>query len=142
MNNQRIQIGSILYWCCTLSVLVATTGAAAEEQLTADEIRALLPSNTLSGRNEKKREVNVYHAADGTMEGMRKGKGIHYDSGTWTITDEGQYCRQWERWRAKTRDCFLVYRIDSDSYRLKSVSDVYTGRARVLQGDPKGLKAN
>ena len=142
MNNKRVHFGNIFYLCCSLSILGFAPGAVAKEQLTADEIRALLPSNTLSGRTQKQRQVIVYHNPDGTMEGMSRGQGIHYDSGTWRVTDEGQYCRKWQRWRAKDEDCFLVYRIDDDSYQLKAIGDVYNGRARILPGDPNGLKRN
>ena len=123
-------------------MLIPAAGLAEKEIMTATEIKELLPSNTLSGRNEKQKEIHVYHDPSGAMEGMRRGKGMHYDSGTWTITDEGQYCRQWNRWREKALGCFHVYRLGDNRFRLESVTDQYESRVKVEEGDPKGLKVN
>jgi hypothetical protein len=73
---------------------------------------------------------------------VKKRKGIHFDSGNWTITDEGQYCRQWNRWREKALGCFHIYRLGDNKFRLKSVTDLYDSRVKVREGDPEGLKVN
>jgi hypothetical protein len=142
MNNQRKFVSTIFCFCFTLAMLIPAAGLAAQEKMTATEIRELLPSNTLSGRNEKQIEVHVYHDPTGTMEGVKKRKGIHFDSGNWTITDEGQYCRQWNRWREKALGCFHIYRLGDNKFRLKSVTDLYDSRVKVREGDPEGLKVN
>ena len=123
-------------------MLIPAAGLAEQEKMTATEEKELLPSNTLSGRNEKQVEVHVYHDPNGAMEGKRKRKGIHFDSGNWTITDEGQYCRQWTRWREKALGCFHVYRLGDNRFRLESVTDQYESRVKVEEGDPRGLKVN
>ena len=123
-------------------MLIPAAGLAEQEIMTAIEIKELLPSNTLSGKNEKQSEIHVYHDPTGAMEGKRRKKGIHFDSGTWTITDEGQYCRQWERWREKALGCFYVYRLGDNRFRLESVTDLYESRVKVEEGDPQGLKVN
>ena len=123
-------------------MLIPAAGLAEQEIMTVTEIKELLPSNTLSGRNEKQSEIHVYHDPTGAMEGMRRKKGMHFDSGTWTVTDEGQYCRQWNRWREKALGCFHVYRLGDNRFRLKSVTDLYESRVKVEEGDPKGLKVN
>jgi hypothetical protein len=140
MNNQREVVSTIFYFCFTLAMLIPAAGSAAQEKITAAEIRELIPSNTLSGRNEKRVMVHVYHDPTGTMEGMRRGQGMYFDSGNWTITDEDQYCRRWNRWRGKALVCFHVYRLDNNKYRLKSVTGQYDLRFKVREGNPEGLK--
>ena len=142
MNNQREVVSTIFYFCFTLAMLIPAAGSAAQEKMNAAEIRELIPSNTLSGRNEKRVMVHVYHDPTGTMEGMRRGQGMYFDSGNWTITDEDQYCRQWNQWRAKTLGCFHIYRLGNNKYRLKSVTGQYDSRFKVREGNPEDLKVN
>jgi len=142
MNNQREIVSTIFYFCFTLAMLIPAAGSAAQEKMTAAEIRELIPSNTLSGRYENRFMVHVYHDPTGTMEGMRRGQGMHFDSGNWTITDEDQYCRQWNRWRGKALVCFHIYRLDNNKYRLKSATGQYGSRFKVREGNPEGLKVN
>ena len=91
MNNQREFVSTGFYFCFALAMLMLATGSAAEEKMTAAEMRELIPSNTLSGRNDKQVIVHVYHDPSGKMEGLTRRQGMHYDSGNWTITDEDQY---------------------------------------------------
>jgi hypothetical protein len=142
MNNQREFVSTIFYFCLALATLIPAAGSAAEEKMSAAEIRELLPSNTLSGINEKRIRVQVYHDPSGTMEGMKRRQGVHFYSGNWTITDEGQYCQQWNGWRAKASGCFHIYRLGENKFRLKSVTDMYESRFTVREGDPEGLKVN
>jgi len=139
MNNQREFVSTIFYFCLALAALIPAAGSAAEEKMTATEIRELLPSNTLSGRNEKRIKAQVYHDPSGTMEGMTRRQGVNFYSGNWTITDEGQYCQQW---RAQTSGCFHIYRLGDNKFRLKSVTGMYESRFTVREGDPEGLKVN
>jgi len=140
MNNQCEFVSTIFYFCFTLAMLIPASGSAAQEKMSAAEIRELLPSNTLSGRNEKRIIVHVYHDPIGTMAGMTRRQGMHFDSGNWTITDEDQYCQQWNRWRAKALGCFHIYRLGNNKYRLKSVTGQYDSRFKVREGNPEGLK--
>ena len=121
-------------------MLIFAAGSAAQEKMTVAEIRELIPSNTLSGINEKRIMVHVYHDPTGTMEGMTRRQGTQLDSGNWTITNEDQYCRRWNRWRGKALVCFHVYRLDNNNYRLKSVTGQYDLRFKVREGNPEGLK--
>jgi hypothetical protein len=140
MNNQRKFVSTIFYFCFTLAMLIFAAGSAAQEKMTVAEIRELIPSNTLSGINERRIMVHVYHDPTGTMEGMTRRQGMHFDSGNWTITDEDQYCRRWNRWRGKALVCFHVYRLDNNKYRFKSVTGQYDLRFKVREGNPEGLK--
>ena len=140
MNNQRKFVSTTFYFCFTLAMLIFAGGSAAQEKMTASEIRELIPSNTLSGNNERQIMVHAYHDPTGKMEGMTRKQGMHFDSGKWTITDDDQYCRQWNRWRGKALVCFHVYRLDNNKYRLISVTGQYDLRFKVREGNPEGLK--
>ena len=142
MNNQRKFVSTTFYFCFTLAMLIFAGESAAQEKMAASEIRELIPSNTLSGNNERRIRVHVYHDPTGKMEGMTRHQGMHFDSGNWTITDDDQYCRQWNRWRGKALVCFHVYRLDNNKYRLISVTGQYDLRFKVREGNPEGLKVS
>jgi hypothetical protein len=140
MNNQRKFVSATFYFCFTLTMLTFAGGSAAQEKMTTSEIRELIPSNTLSGKNEKQILVHAYHDPTGKMEGMTRKQGMHFDSGSWTITDDDQYCRQWDRWRGKALVCFHVFRLDNEEYRLISVTGQYDLRFKVREGNPEGIE--
>ena len=140
MSNQRKFVSTIFYFCVTSAMLTFAGGSAAQEKMTASELRELIPSNTLSGHNERQNMVYAYHDPTGKLEGMTRKKGMHFDSGNWTITDDDQYCRQWSRWRAKALVCFHVYRLDNSKYRLISLTNQYDLRFTVKEGNSEGLK--
>ena len=140
MNNQRKFVSTTLYFCFTLAMLIFAGGSAAQEKMNASEIRELISSNTLSGNNEKQIMVHAYHDPIGKMEGMTRRQGVHFDSGNWKITDDDQYCRQWNRWRGKALVCFHVYRLDNNEYRLISVTGQYDLKFKVREGNPERLE--
>ena len=123
-------------------MLIPVAGSAAEKNMSAAEIGKLLSSNTLSGWDGEQHEIHVYYGSSGVTEGKRIRKGVNFDSGNWTITDEGQYCQQWNRWLGKKLVCFHMYRLGDNKYRLKSDTGQYNLRGRLRQGDPEGLKMN
>jgi hypothetical protein len=123
-------------------MLLPVAGSTAEKNMSGAAIGELLPSNTLSGWDEKQRPIHVYHGSSGVLEGKRTGKGVYFDSGNWTITDEGQYCQQWSRWLGKKLVCFYMYRLGDNKYRLKSGTGQYNLRVRLREGDPENLKMN
>lgn len=142
MNYQRESVRTFFYFCFTLAMLIPAAGSAAEDKMTAAEIRELLPSGTLSGRDKRQHQAHVYHDSTGVMEGKRAGRGVHFDFGKWTITNEGQYCQQWNRWLGRALVCFHIYRLGNNKYRIKSVTDQYDLRFKFREGDPERLKAN
>lgn len=140
MNQQRKFASTIFYCSIYIALMMFSAESAAEEKITSAEMREFIPSNTLSGRNDKQIMVHVYHDPGGKMEGVAKRQGTHYDSGNWTITDDDQYCRQWERWRLKKLDCFHIYRLGDNHYRLESLPNRFDTRVKVREGNPQGLK--
>lgn len=140
MNYQREYLQVI--FCFTLALLLPVAGSAAVTNMTAAEIVDLLSSNTLSGWDEEQRPIHLYYGSNGVTKGKRIRKGVHFDSGNWTTTDEGQYCQQWNRWLRKELVCFYIWPLGDNKYRLKSVSGKYSLRFRLRHGDPESLRAN
>ena len=123
-----------------LTVTMPISEALARDAMTAEDMRTVVTGNTLSGKSEKGYEVHVYHDTDGTMEGNSRKK--YYDSGTWKISDEGLYCRKWKKWRKAKLDCFQMYQIGSNIYRLKAIDQDYESLLKMREGDPEKLKQN
>jgi len=140
MNYQRKYLKAIFCFCFTLVMLIPVAGPAAEKNMSAAQIEKLLSSNTLSGWDSDQYQIHVYYDSSGVTEGKRIRKGVLFDSGNWTITNEGQYCQQWNRWLGKKLVCFHIYRLGDNKYRLKSDSGQYSLRVRLRQGDPEKLK--
>jgi len=101
--------------------------------MTAVEMRAVIPGNTSSGISEKGNKYHVYHDPNGTLKG--KLDGGRYDSGTWVITDVGEHCHKWKKWRKGRQECFLMYSIEGNKYRTKSGSILV-----IQEGDQRSKK--
>lgn len=111
--------------------------------VSAEAFKDIVQGNTASGENQNGVEFDVFFAADGTMTGRTTNKynTEFNDSGTWEITDEGQFCETWKQWRNNSRNCFLIYVINDDQYVMKAIGrppykDVLTMR----EGDPEKLE--
>ena len=100
-----------------LVILTPVTAAWANDVVTAVEMQELLPGNTMSGKNRKTLNIHVYHDPNGTIKGsIRNGK--FFDTGTWEVTEDNEYCRIWSEWRNHTRHCFYIYRLETNKYLL------------------------
>lgn len=88
--------------------------------MTAVQMRAVISGNTSSGQTDKGTNFHVFHDSNGTLKG--KAQGGNYDSGTWLITDVGEYCHRWKKWRKGRQECFLMYSIEGNKYRMKGGS--------------------
>jgi hypothetical protein len=88
--------------------------------MTAVKMRAVISGNTSSGISEKGNKFHVYHDSNGTLKG--KLHGGRYDSGTWVITDVGEHCHKWKKWRKGKQECFLMYSIGGNKYSTKAGS--------------------
>ena len=118
-------------------LLAAATSALADEPMGAGEIRDMITGNTLIGKTEKGYAFHVYHNPNGKMSGQARL--TYYDVGTWEVTDDGKYCRQWKKWRRGWRDCFLLSSLGEDQFRLKAINIHYDSTFRIVKGDPEGL---
>ena len=105
-------------------------------------MKSFLSDNTQTGVTNDGVNFTVYFAEDGTMRGTsRWDGGADTDIGGWTA-DDGQYCRQWKKWRNGGEGCYLVY-ATGDSFELVPVSGnaqpVTMAKAGVRPGNVAGL---
>ncbi len=104
----------------------------------SQQLLTLLSNATSSGKSERGTEFDVYSRQDGRMV-ARTARG-NVDEGTWEITKEGKYCRQWHKWRNAERDCYFVYRLNNGEYRFKAIEKPYESVVRIARGDPEQLQ--
>ena len=64
----------------------------------------------------------------------------YYDVGTWEVTDDGQFCRQWTNWGEGAYDCYEMFRVGEDQIRLKAINYHYDSISKIREGDPENLK--
>ena len=116
-----------------------TTEETLKEQglkpLDASQVKELLSGNTAKGRNEAGRAFTVFHRADGTRVGTSGGSS---DTGTWEVTEEGNACGQWTKWRDGKRLCTKYYMVD-DEVKYYNTDGSYRGSFKILPGNPSGL---
>ncbi len=98
--------------------------------------RSLIAGNTATDVSEEGKTLHIYYAPNGVM----KGKGNLLDSGAWEITDDGIFCRRWEKWRNGGKDCFsmdLWY--GGDEFYFEAIDKPYKLIFTLRQGDPEQL---
>ena len=130
-------------WIFAVAVLLftAATSAQAEERMGAVVMRDLTAGNTWSGKTENGAVFNIYFSPDGRMSAQSNWDSeTHYDLGTWEVTDDGKFCRQFDRWRGGAYDCFRMYRLGPNRFRLKAIDEPYDSIYRFRTGDPEGLR--
>jgi hypothetical protein len=117
----------------TKSILPVT--ARSSSIVTADKMRELISENTMSGHSENGTNFHVFHGSNGSMKG--KAQGGYSDSGTWEVTARGEYCREWKNWRDGDRDCFIMYSLNDDKYRLAAIGKSYESLFIIQKGDQR-----
>ena len=107
----------------------------------AMQLRTSFAGNTFSGTTRDGLKFHVYHSSDGSMFGRSTTKfnKEDQDSGVWGINQDSQYCRKWNKWRAGSRDCFQVYSLENNKFRMKAIGKSYQSIFTIHQGDPEGL---
>ena len=123
-----------------LSLLGPVTATIAQDSMSAADMQVLLSGNTMSGKNEKGQDFHTYFYAKGTMTGL--GLGTYRDGGTWEITSDDKYCRQWSRWDKGTRECFRMFSLGNNFYRIKGTKSSFESLFIIQEGDPKNLMGN
>lgn len=109
----------------------------------AIELRNYIAGNTSSGKTKKGDTFHVYRSPDGTMFGRIRGTNKlnkeTQDSGTWEVTRDNQYCQKWNNWSDGKWDCYQVYALEGNKYRMKAIGKSYGDIFTISEGDPEGL---
>ena len=115
--------------------LPAGKAAPQREPLTADVLRGLFPGNTATGGTALSDQWHVYHEPDGRMR--LRNPGGHKDEGTWEITDDGQWCRQWKSGGKKA--CFIYFQNGDELEYWYSDRSRMRGKFKIRPGNPENL---
>ena len=106
----------------------------------SQQLLELIADSTYAGRSENGMLFVVYSRQDGRMIGRTENGDV--DEGTWEVTTDKEYCRQWNSWRNATRACFLVYKVDDQTLRFKGIGQAFESVGRIVPGDPEHLERN
>jgi len=101
----------------TLSACATATEEMQEagmEPLGAGDIRTEMIDTTQYGVSREGNNYAVYRAPDGEMRGKAWGSwGESFDTGTWSVNDDGLYCAKWSEWRNAREGCWNIYETDA-----------------------------
>ena len=117
----------VLQTTLVVVLAVAASGAAHARGLDATETRDLLVGNTIYDT-----DWSQYLRKDGTTASKW---GTDFDTGTYTIEDDGQYCRQWTKWGEGELKCGEI-RKSFNGY--KYVGDDGSWPFKVREGNTDG----
>ena len=114
---------------------------AANERVSADELKALITGNTVEAESKKGVRSKTYFAPDGTVRSERDGEKY---KGRWWVDTEGRRCRQWDG--ENEQNCRIVVKGKKGTYKvMKGRRNVMKGLKhtgtwkKILDGNPHGL---
>jgi hypothetical protein len=116
---------------------------AGVEPLAANEIRTELSDTTQYGVSDEGNNYAVYRAPDGEMRGKAWGSwGQAFDTGTWSVNEDGVYCAKWTEWENAREGCWNIYETDA-GFTFAAVSgraqDVKLEDDQLDEGNAEGL---
>ena len=109
---------------------ISAVAVAESKNLSADEVKKAFIGNTLDTGG-----VVVFFDANGVIKGK---KGKHSDTGRYSIKDDGQYCRQWKKWKGGTESCVMIKR-EGDKFSTVLSDGTVRSTSKMLKGNPEGL---
>ena len=115
--------------------LAGAPGARAAQPLTGDQIRELLPGNTLNG-NFFANQLTIAFYPDGKLVGTL---GLHgSDVGSWSIKEQ-LYCHSWTRYFGAEERCY-EWVPQADGYLVRNADAFRTHdfQGRITRGFPPG----
>lgn len=122
---------AVFMFIFSLALGVTAVAAGEVKTLTASEIKKTFAGNTMDHT-----KVYVFWAPDGTIRGKAK-QSDATDTGKYTISDDGIYCRAWDNWRGGSEQCGHIAK-SGDEYARIVDGDVQS-TFKILKGNPKGL---
>jgi tetratricopeptide (TPR) repeat protein len=103
--------------------------------LTAAVLRSLFPGNTGTGEVAGGDQWHIYHVPDGRL--LIRNPGGHTDEGTWEITDDGQFCRQWNSGGRKA--CWIYFKNGDELEYWYPDRSRMRGKFKIRLGNPENL---
>ena len=105
--------------------------------LTAADLRSAFPGNTSTGESVYGGKWHIHYVPDGTL--LYRPVGGQTEWGTWEITDDGRFCRQWSDVGAGNRKCWIYFK-EGDVYEYwYPDGSRMRGKFRIRPGNPENL---
>ena len=97
-----------------LTALLLLTGSAfADAKLSVDQLKGLIPGNSVSGfADSLGKNYTAHYAPDGVLIQLLEGKMKR--KGSWQITDDAKFCTQFPTEKEK---CTFIYHRDNGEYQ-------------------------
>lgn len=103
----------LLISCMLVLSGVLSSAAYADEQLTVDQLKALIPGNSVTGfADALGKDYTAYYSPDGKLVQVLEGKMKR--QGKWKITDEGKFCTQFPTEKEK---CTFINAVGNGAYQ-------------------------
>jgi hypothetical protein len=114
------------------TLLMFSAAAYAGDPLTVDQLKALIPGNSVSGfADALGKNYTAYYSPDGKLVQMLDNKLKR--QGTWSITDEGNFCTQFPTQQKK---CTKVQQAANGEYqRIKEDGMVTNTMKKFYKGN-------
>jgi TolB-like protein/class 3 adenylate cyclase len=107
------------------------------KSLTSAVLRSLFPGNTATGETVFGDGGHVYHVPDGKLL-VRTFSG-QTDQGTWEITKDGQFCRQWNNFDGGRKTCFIYFTKGNEYEFWDADGSRMFGKFKLRLGNPENL---
>lgn len=120
----------------------AASGQTPEQRLEESGYRAMSADEitvTVAGKTVYVSASNFvgYHAPDGEMRGKQ---GTEYDQGIWSVTEDNEFCVEWNIWREGKRHCARLFISETDTSKAKRVrANGRVDEGRLEVGNTEGL---
>jgi hypothetical protein len=116
---------------------------ADRDAMAAAEAQEFLADTTQYGRSRDGNSYVVYRAPDGEIRGRAWGSwGESFDTGSWSVDENGVYCAQWTEWRDGRRGCWRVYEEGNAivfAAAAGDASDFDIAKSKLVDGNAEGL---
>ena len=127
-----------LFSATFVAALLLSSSVFAEDSkpLSADALRSAFPGNTATGEGGGG-QWHVYHAPEGQLR-IRTASG-YTDGGTWYITDDGQFCRKFNKLAGGTEACWIYFKKGDEYEYWYADGSRMRGKFKMRPGNPENL---
>jgi TolB-like protein/lipoprotein NlpI len=113
------------------------TAVPQRKSLTSAVLGSLFPGNTATGETVFGGGGHVYHEPNGKLL-IRTFSG-QTDRGTWEITEDGQFCRQWSNFGGGKKTCFIYFTQGGEYEYWEADGSQMRGKFKLRLGNPENL---
>lgn len=131
---------AIAYQYIARNIDADRVAAIAPSATRIDSMQTLFAGKISSGKTRKGNQYHVFHAPDGTMQGITLTLYNEYhDTGTWLVDESGHYCVEWKKWEDGKQKCYAITEIGVSRYEAANVYGGDVWSFELQSGDPRKL---